>query len=211
VFTGLIKGLGRVVVTKRNTGSGFLKIKTDLAAQLQLGGSMAVNGVCLTVVSRNDDWFGADVMPVTMQGTNLGRLHNGDLVNLEPAIAVGEPLGGHIVSGHVDGLGQIRTIRTNNNAVLIQIAASSALGRLIRLKGSVAVNGVSLTVQSLARDGFTISLIPHTLKETTFYQSKPGDLVNLEMDRSGPYEGGAVSLVTQAGITKNFLMEHGFV
>jgi riboflavin synthase len=203
VFTGLIKGLGRVVVTKRNTRGGFLKIKSDLGAKLQLGDSVAVNGVCLTVVGRGEDWFGADVMPVTMQATNLGRLHYGDLVNLEPAITLGEPLGGHIVSGHVDGVGRIRTIRTNNNAVLVQIAVSTVIGGLIRLKGSVAVNGVSLTVQSLLPGGFMISLIPHTLRETTFWQSKVGDLVNLETDRSVP-------IPMQSGITEKFLMERGF-
>lgn len=203
MFTGLIKGLGRVAVVKRNTRGGFLKIKSGLGAKLQLGDSVAVNGVCLTVTSRGNDWFGSDVMPVTMRATNLGRLHYGDPVNLEPAINMGEPLGGHIVSGHVDGVGRICAIRVNSNAVLIQIAVSAAIGGLIRLKGSVAVNGVSLTVQSLLPGGFMISLIPHTLRETTFWQSQVGDLVNLETDRSVP-------AVTQAGITEKFLMEHGF-
>jgi riboflavin synthase len=208
VFTGLIKGLGRIMAIKRSARSGFLKINSGLAAQLQLGDSIAVNGACLTVISQGKDWFDADVMPVTMQVTNLGQLHYGDLVNLEPAIAMGERLGGHIVSGHVEGLGRIRTIRANSNAVIIQIAVPYELVKLIRLKGSVAVNGVSLTVQNLFPGGFTISLIPHTLKETTFFQSKAGDMVNLETERSGPFE--TVPSITQPVISEKFLTEHGF-
>jgi riboflavin synthase len=210
VFTGLIKGLGRVVAAQQNARGGFLKIRSGLGETLQLGDSVAVNGVCLTVVSRGDDWFGSDVMPVTMQATNLGRLHYGDQVNLEPAITLGEPLGGHIVSGHVDGVGRIRAIRTHSNAVLIQIAVSAAVGGLIRLKGSVAVNGVSLTVQSLLPGAFIISLIPHTFRETTFRRSQVGDLANLETERSVPAEQDAAPVVTQAGITEEFLREHGF-
>jgi riboflavin synthase len=210
VFTGLIKGLGRVVEKKLTTRSGFLKIKTDLVTGLELGDSMAVNGVCLTIASLGGDWFSADVMPVTMQATNLALLHYGDPVNLEPALAMGERLGGHLVSGHVDGLGKIRAIRTDIKAVLIQIAVSPEISRLIILKGSVAVNGVSLTVQRLFPGGFEISLIPHTLKETAFYQSKTGDLVNLETDRLLQSPDRERATLVKQGITEQFLAGHGY-
>jgi riboflavin synthase len=210
VFTGLIKGLGRVVEKKSDVRSGFLKISADLAADLHLGDSIAVNGVCLTVDRLGNDWFGAAVMPVTMRGTNLALLRYGDLVNLEPALALGDRLGGHLVSGHVDGAGKIRSIHTDRNAVLIQIMVSPAIAGLIVLKGSVAVNGVSLTVQRLFPEGFEISLIPHTLKQTAFCQSKPGDLVNLETDRTMRLTDREVSAAAQPGITEQFLAEHGF-
>jgi riboflavin synthase len=211
VFTGLIKGLGRVVGKKLTARSGCLKIKTDLVAGLQLGDSLAVNGVCLTMARRGDDWFSADVMPVTMWATNLGLLRYGDPVNLEPALAVGARLGGHLVSGHVDGLGKIRAIRTNSKVVLIQVTVAPEIGRLIVLKGSVAVDGVSLTVQRLIPGGFEISLIPHTVQETIFYQAKSGDSVNIETDRGLRFEDGVVPTAPQPGITEKFLTEHGYI
>jgi riboflavin synthase len=210
VFTGLIRAVGRVVEQKSTAGGGVLKIKAGLAAELQLGDSMAVNGVCLTVSGLEGDWFGAEVMPATLRATNLALLRYGDLVNLEPALELGGRFGGHLVSGHVDGLGRIRRIRNNGSAILIWIDVPSDIGRIV-LKGSVAVNGVSLTVQRLTSGGFEISLIPHTLKETTFFQAKVGDLVNLETDRTGPLPGQTVATATASGITEAFLEKHGFV
>jgi riboflavin synthase len=209
VFTGLIRAVGRVVEQKSTVNGGMLKIKTELAAELQLGDSMAVNGVCLTVSGLGGDWFVAEFMPVTLRATNLALLRYGALVNLEPALELGGRFGGHVVSGHVDGLGRIKRIRNNGSAVLIWVGVSSEIGRIV-LKGSVAVNGVSLTVQRLLPGSFEISLIPHTLRETTFFQAKVGDLVNLETDRTGSLPDQTVASAATSGITEAFLEKHGF-
>jgi riboflavin synthase len=211
VFTGLIKGLGRVIEQKCTARSGYLKIETDLAAGVQLGDSMAVNGVCLTIARLGGNWLSADVMTVTMQATNLALLRYGDPVNLEPALAIGERLGGHLVSGHVDGLGKIRAIRADSKAVLIRIAVPASIGSLLTRKGSVAVNGVSLTIQQLEPEWFEISLIPHTLRETTFVQAKIGDLVNLETDRAARLLERDTIEPLKESITAEFLAEHGYV
>jgi riboflavin synthase len=210
VFTGLIKGLGSVRAKRRTAQGAMITIATPLAATMGLGDSIAVNGVCLTASRLTKAGFTADIMPETWKGTNLQTLDSGDLVNLEPALALGERFGGHLVSGHVDGVGKVREIQQDRNAVRIKIDTGPLNGILVP-KGSVAVNGVSLTVQHIYRGGFEIALIPHTLGETNLFTVRAGDPVNIETDLL--LKGSAVQGVEpiQKGITAEFLAKNGFI
>lgn len=211
MFTGLIKGMGRVAGIGRGSGRTALRIETGLAAECRLGDSIAVNGVCLTISRLEAKGFTADIMPETWRGTTLCRLLPGGRVNLEPALAAGDRFGGHIVSGHVDGVGRIGRVNREHNAILIQILVAGELGQWIVHKGSVAVNGVSLTVQRLVAGGFVISLIPHTLHETTFQWATSGDWVNIETDlMARSLLKPTQSERSQSGITTAFLAENGF-
>lgn len=209
MFTGLIRDIGKVLEQKNSHSSAFLKIETALIKELKLGDSIAVNGVCLTAARLGDTWFSADVMPETWKATNLSRLRPGDRVNLEPALAAGERFGGHLVSGHVDGIGRIKNISKEANAVIFQIAVPQELMKFIAHKGSVAVNGVSLTVQRVTGTVMMISLIPHTVKETNLQYLKSGDVVNIEVDMMARQLWKLVGDRTE-GITEEFLEKHGF-
>jgi len=211
LFTGLIKEVGVVVEKKTGSNSATLKIKAGLAGELKPGDSVAVNGVCLTAVSFGDGWFAAEVMPETWRATNLSLLQPGAAVNLEPALAMGERFGGHLVSGHVDGLGKVIRISNESNAVIVWIQFFGEWAGLAVKKGSIAVNGVSLTIQEAATDRFMISLIPHTLKETTFYRLQTGAWVNLEFDQLLKYASNFKSPEPKKGITRDFLKENGFI
>ena len=217
MFTGLIKGLGEVRDRRLTAQAASLKVKTPLAQELGLGDSIAVNGVCLTAAKLGNDWFQADIMPETWQASNLAMLNPGALVNLEPALVLGSSLGGHLVSGHVDGLGKISGIKTEKNAILVRVKVSTELAKQMILKGSVAVNGISLTIQELTDREFVVSLIPHTIGETTFKRSKIGELVNIETDILAKYALNELNNASQGvrnpekKITAAFLAEHGFL
>jgi riboflavin synthase len=206
LFTGLIKAVGTILEKKPNQ----LKIETSLIAELKLGDSIAVNGVCLTASDLGSTWFRVDIMPETLKSTNLCQLKPGDLVNLEPALALGDRLGGHIVSGHVDAVGHINTMSRQDNAIILKITVPRPLIRYIAPKGSVAVNGVSLTIQATSGAEFTISLIPHTIRGTTFTTIQPGDPVNIEVDLLARYVANLLEQGNGGEITKGFLAEHGF-
>jgi riboflavin synthase len=206
LFTGLIKAVGTILEKKPNQ----LKVETSLTAELKLGDSIAVNGVCLTASDLGTNWFRADIMPETLKSTNLGDLKPGDPVNLEPALALGDRLGGHIVSGHVDAVGYINSLSRQDNAIILKITVPRPLTRFIAPKGSVAVNGVSLTIQATSGVEFTISLIPHTIQGTTFTTIKPGDPVNIEADLLARYVANLLDQGNDGGITEGFLAEHGF-
>ena len=209
MFTGLIRDIGKVLERKNTRSSAVLKIETVIIKELNLGDSIAVNGVCLTASRLGDTWFFADVMPETWKATNLSGLNPGDRVNLEPALAVGERFGGHLVSGHVDGVGRVKNISKEANAVIYNITVPQELTKFIAYKGSVAVNGVSLTVQRIADAVMMIALIPHTVKETNLQYLKSGDPVNIEVDMMARQLWKAVGNPTQ-GITEEFLERHGF-
>lgn len=209
MFTGLIRDIGKVLERRNTQSSAVLKIETVLIKELNLGDSIAVNGVCLTASQLGNTWFSADVMPETWKATNLSGLKPGDRVNLEPALAVGERFGGHLVSGHVDGVGRIRSIGKEANAVIFTIAVHQELAKFIAHKGSVAVNGVSLTVQKVNGQVMMISLIPHTVQETNLQFLKAGDLVNIEVDMVARQLSKLVVNPTE-GITEEFLERHGF-
>ena len=184
MFTGIIEELGRI----RRIGGGQIAIDAQhVLEDVHIGDSIAVNGICLTVTSFDVRGFAADVMPETIRRTSLAGLAAGSLVNLERALAVGARLGGHIVSGHIDGTGTVETLTREGNALLLTVKATPALVRGIVEKGSVALDGISLTVVSVTNDSFTVSLIPHTLESTDLHIKRKGSRVNIETDILGKY------------------------
>jgi riboflavin synthase len=177
MFTGLVREVGRVVSFE----NGRLRIESALAAAI--GDSVAVDGVCLTVVDGDRKTLAFDVVPETVSRTKPF----GGAVNLEPALRAGEPLGGHYVQGHVDGIGTVRSVEPEGDGVRVWIDPPAELVRYLVEKGSIAVDGVSLTVADVDEDGFEVALVPHTLEATTFGSLAPGDQVNLEADVLAKY------------------------
>jgi riboflavin synthase len=183
VFTGLVAAKGVV----RGLAHGRVEVETPLAAELGPGDSIAVNGVCLTTVERNNGSFAADVMPETLRRTSLAPLEIGDEVNLELPLRAGDRLGGHIMQGHVDGTGTVESVADEGNSRVVRIGASRELLRYVVQKGSIAVDGVSLTVSGVDDEAFEVSLIPETLERTTLGAAAPGRPVNLEVDVLAKY------------------------
>ena len=215
MFTGIIEEIGTVKGVKRGNRSVVLEVQAKKVLEdLKVGDSVATNGVCLTVTSFTGSVFCADVMPETMQRSNLGELRSGDRVNLERALALNGRLGGHIVSGHIDGTGKIVGREKDENAIWISVAASSELLRYIVDKGSITIDGISLTVVSVNDAGFTVSIIPHTQDETTLVKKKIGDTVNLENDIVAKYVEKLMRPATptepKGGMTLDFLLANGF-
>jgi riboflavin synthase len=182
VFTGLIADLGRVAALERNGDGATVTIATSLAGELAEGDSVAVNGVCLTATNVDREGFQAQTMEETLRRSSLGSLQHGSAVNLELALHPDGRLGGHIVQGHVDGTGTVAEVRTEGFARVLSIEYDVDLARYIVEKGSVAVDGVSLTISALQRGGFSVSLIPETLERTNLGRVAVGDRVNLEVD-----------------------------
>ena len=182
MFTGLIADLGEIEAIEQGSEGARLRIGTALASRLGGGDSVAVNGVCLTVTEHDERGFAADAMNQTLSLTTLGDLEPGSQVNLEPALRAGDPMGGHIVQGHVDGVGEIRRREPSEHWEVVEISLPDGLGRYLVDKGSITVDGVSLTVVEARDDAFTVSLIPETLARTTLGSRQPGDRVNLEVD-----------------------------
>jgi riboflavin synthase len=218
MFTGIIEETGEYLGLQKGASSAVLTIRASkVLSGTAVGDSIAVNGVCLTVVRLFPDRFLADVMPETLRRSTLGDLKTGDQVNLERAMAADGRFGGHIVAGHVDGTGVIRSIRPESNAVLYTISADPKILRYIVEKGSVAIDGISLTVASLADDSFTVSVIPHTREITALAFRKAGDQVNLENDIIGKYverlimPGSSNTSDSGSGISMDFLVENGFL
>jgi riboflavin synthase len=191
MFTGLIAETG--TIEKSGTRIG---VRTPLAAKLDKGDSIAVNGVCLTAVEPGDGRFRADVMAETLRRSSLAPLAAGDQVNVELPLRAGDRLGGHMVQGHVDGTGTVESVADEGFARVVRIACDPELLRYVVEKGSIAVDGVSLTVASVDQRGFTVSLIPETLARTTFGRAEPGRVVNLEVDVLAKY---VEKLVIHAG------------
>ena len=188
MFTGIVEEMGKIRQILLAGSSGKIQIEARKVLEgTKVGDSIAVNGVCLTVTSLSHDGFTADMMAETYRRSALGQQKVGDLVNLERAMAAGERFGGHIMSGHIDGTGVIEKLRREENAVWVTIRTKPAVLRLIVEKGSVGIDGISLTVASVSETGFQVSVIPHTGEETTFLKKKTGDLVNLENDIVGKY------------------------
>lgn len=188
IFTGIIEELGVVKSIAINGASGCITIKARKVLEgTKLGDSIAVNGTCLTVTSINSDGFSADVMAETVRRTSLSQVGKGDMVNLERAMALNGRFGGHIVSGHIDGTGTITKYTKEENAIWVTIKAPEEILNLIVEKGSICIDGISLTVATVSDRDFQVSIIPHTAKETTLIQKKVGSLVNLENDIVGKY------------------------
>lgn len=188
MFTGIIEELGTIRRLALAGSSGSISIGARKVLNgTKIGDSIAVNGICLTVTSLDAGGFTADVMAETIRRSNLGAARPGEKVNLERAMAADGRFGGHLVSGHIDGTGRIVSYRQEENAVWVSIEAEPAILRLIVEKGSVCIDGISLTVASVSFTSFQVSVIPHTGEETTLLKKKPGDLVNLENDIIGKY------------------------
>ena len=215
MFTGLVEEMGAVERLREGTDLCKLSLRARQVLEgLRIGDSVAVNGVCLTVTERNSDGFTADVMPETVRRTTLRALRPGDRVNLERALRPSDRLDGHIVHGHVEGVGTIARIRPEGNALVYGITAPVELLPYIVPKGSIAVDGISLTVAYVDSKVFKVSIIPHTGEETTLLKKKPGDKVNLENDLIGKYvekllQPGNVSSQS-SGITRELLLKYGF-
>lgn len=188
MFTGIIEEQGQIRSVSLGGKSGSISIKAEKVLEgTKIGDSIAVNGVCLTAVSIQKDGFTADVMAETVRRSNLGHLRPGDKVNLERAMAAGGRFGGHIVSGHIDGTGTIVSLRKEENAVWVGIKTEPEIMRLVIEKGSICIDGISLTVAAVGTDNFQVSVIPHTGEETTLLKKQPGDMINLENDIIGKY------------------------
>jgi riboflavin synthase len=188
MFTGLIEILGTVQsLTQEGAGRQLVVSAPTIAGQLALGESVAVSGVCLTVVETHRDWCRFEVGPETLLRTNLGALRVQDRVNLERSLRVGDRLGGHLVQGHVDGVGQIARIERGGEWVMMAFTCPPELTAQMIPKGSIAVDGISLTLVDVMRDGFSVMLIPHTLANATLGFKWPGDAVNLEVDQIAKY------------------------
>jgi riboflavin synthase len=187
MFTGIVREVGRVDGLERSDEGARVRFHAELAGELAEGDSVCVNGACLTVSSASGDAFEADVMNHTLSLTTLGELGQGARVNLEPAIRAGEPLGGHLVQGHVDGTGEVVAMSEDGFARRLRVAVPPELGRYLVERGSVALDGVSLTVSALAGDGFEVSLIPETLERTTLGELVEGGRANVEVDLIARY------------------------
>lgn len=216
MFTGIIEELGRIQSVTLAGNSGRIAVKARKVLEgTKIGDSIAVNGVCLTVISIQRDGFVADVMAETVRRSNLGQLRMGDRVNLERAMAADGRFGGHMVSGHIDGTGAITGYKKEENAVWVTVETEPEILRLIVEKGSVAIDGISLTVAKVTRTAFQVSVIPHTGEETTLLKGRPGDKVNLENDLIAKYVerlltpgGSAVRNEKSPGLTMEFLQEY---
>lgn len=212
MFSGLVKGIGRVV---SRTGSGadarfVVELGSLGVAPLAVGGSVAVNGVCLTAVAVTPSSFSADVSAATLAVTTLGTLSVGARVNLEPPLKAGDPLDGHIVTGHVDGVGEVASIEAAGSSKRLVIAVPPALARYIAPKGSVAVDGVSLTVNAVNAAEFEVNIIPHTQSQTVIGGYARGTAVNIEVDMLARYLERLVQTDARDGIDIAFLREHGY-
>lgn len=222
MFTGIIEEVGAIRSVTRGSKSAVLTVEAARVLEgSKVGDSIAVNGVCLTVTSMASCQFTADVMAETLRRSSLGRLTRGSKVNLERAMAADGRFGGHIVSGHIDGIGTVQSLKPEGNAVWVRIQAERGVLKYIVEKGSVAIDGISLTVADVTETGFAVSVIPHTGEETTLLSKAAGDIVNLENDVIGKYvdkllhfqdgesmEGQKETKGT--GITMDFLWENGF-
>lgn len=225
MFTGIIEETGKIESVANGNKSAIITIIADKVLKgTKIGDSIAVNGVCLTVTSISGNKFTADVMAETIRRSSLGTLKHGSKVNLERAMAADGRFGGHIVSGHIDGTGVIRSLEREDNAVWVEIETPDKLLKYIVEKGSIAIDGISLTVAKLTDDSFSVSVIPHTGEETTLLAKKPGDIVNLENDIVGKYVerlmnfntsqkspfDNKTATSTKSNITMDFLTENGF-
>jgi riboflavin synthase len=224
MFTGIVEEVGVVKALRKGAHSAVLTVEAKhVLEDVHLGDSIAVNGVCLTVTAFDSQTFNADIMHETLNRSNLGSLHAGSSVNLERAMLANGRFGGHIVSGHIDGVGTITRVESDDNAVWFTISAEKPLLKYVILKGSITIDGISLTVARITDSTLSVSVIPHTRAQTSLAHKGVGDRVNLETDVIGKYVDHLLSyspsnqLTQQAnanqqssGITKDFLLQNGF-
>jgi len=207
VFTGIIEEIGRIASAQSNN---LVISASDVLQGIELGGSIAVNGVCLTVINFDSNSFSVDIMPETLKQTNLGLLCAGDEVNLERPVTLRKPLGGHLVQGHIDGTGRVTSITWDGEAMIIRFEAPLEVMRYLVKKGFIAVDGVSLTMASRDTSSFQVSIVDFTRRHTTLGSRQVGDIVNLEVDIIAKYVE-QFSQPRSTGITVDFLQEQGFL
>lgn len=214
MFTGIIEEVGTVKAVQHSGSNSFIRIEAKkILEDIHLGDSIAVNGVCLTVTHFDSTTFQADVMNETLSRSSLGSLRNGSPVNLERAMAAGGRFGGHIVSGHIDGTGTVSDIRNDGIAVWYTISANADILRYIVEKGSIAIDGISLTVAKVTDNSFSVSIIPHTASVTILGTKIIGDIVNLENDIVGKYVEKLMKPADspQSGLNMEMLAKNGFI
>ncbi len=182
MFTGIITHIGTIEQIEKSGDWTFTVAAENFTRDMAIGASVACNGVCLTVIQKDQDGFSVQVSQETLSRTTFGRWQTGDRINLERALRAGDELGGHFVSGHVDGLATLKTKTPAGGSAKLDFSVPQPLSRFIAEKGSVALDGVSLTVNRVAENGFSVNIIPHTLSATTLGECKPGDVLNLEID-----------------------------
>jgi riboflavin synthase len=206
MFTGIIEEVGAI---SRRSGADMTILAKTVLDGVKEGDSIAVNGICLTVVAFDDEGFVVQVSPETLQRTTLGHLKPGDAVNLERALAAGARMGGHFVQGHVDGVGRVHSIRNQGEFAVYRFHAPPEVTPYLVPKGSIAVDGISLTVVDPKRDAFDVAVIPATLAKTTLGNRRPGDPVNMEADMIGKYIFQFLKTMG-GGLTFEKLRKHGF-
>lgn len=213
MFTGLILEMGKISSFKKRSGGAILSLKAnEVASTAKKGDSISVNGVCLTVVSKNNNTLSFDLSEETLRCTNLGSLKTGDIVNLEPSLRPDSKIGGHFVTGHVDVAGRIRSKVNIGDMMKVEIEAPANIINFLVEKGSVAVDGISLTIVDILKDRFTVVIIPHTAKLTTMGFKVPGDTVNIEVDILGKYVARFLNRdKNRDSRFMNTLMEEGYI
>lgn len=214
MFTGIVEEIGKVKDFSISSDNAKLTILANKVIQdTKLGDSIATNGICLTVVDIGSNYFTVDVMGETFRRTNLGNLKKGQEVNLERALSLTSRLGGHIVSGHIDGIGEIQSMKKDKNAIWVTIKAESDILKYVVEKGSIAIDGISLTVAYVDKYSFKVSIIPHTNKETTLISKKCGEYVNLECDIIAKYVEKLMNKEPkkESSISKSFLEMNGYL
>lgn len=211
MFTGLIAEMGEVTGIAKGATTGRLGVRSPLvSSDAAIGDSIAVNGVCLTVVEKRGDLLTFDLSDETLKSTNLGSLRVKDGVNLEPSLRADAKLGGHFVTGHIDGVGRVKTKAVTESVYKIEVHSGGQIADLLVEKGSVAVDGISLTVVEVFREGFSVVIIPHTAKMTTIGYKKTGDSVNIEADILGKYVSRFLGRRKDSGLMQT-LVKEGFV
>ena len=217
MFTGIVEEMGAITVLKKSlTGAKLTILASTVMADLKIGDSVSVNGICLTVVSKTERDFSVEVSPETLSVTTLGNYPVGMPVNLERAMRLNERIGGHLVAGHVDGVGVIRSRQQDANAILLAIEAPQNILRYCVAKGSITVDGISLTINELNEKGFSVAIIPHTAKVTTLGLKQVNDSVNLESDLIGKYVERLLQERSQLpkptiSIDKDYLQKRGLI
>ena len=209
MFTGIIQDIGIITSIKKRTKSQVMTIETSILEDVNIGDSVATNGLCLTVTSLKNTQFSVDIMAESLRRSNLGKLQVGSKVNLEKAMAMGDRFGGHMVSGHIDDVGIISNTFVEDNATWVDIDVPEHLRKYCILKGSIAIDGISLTVSKLTSKGVSVSIIPHTKDQTTLLDKKVGDYVNLEMDMMIKYVEQLMKPVKD-NLTEETLKTYGY-
>ena len=208
MFTGIIQDVGHITSIKKGEKSQQMSIQTSILDDVQIGDSIATNGLCLTVTTLKDHVFTVDIMAESLRRSNLGELQVGSKVNLEKAMAMGDRFGGHMVSGHIDDVGIISKTFIEDNATWVDIDVPEHLRKYCILKGSIAIDGISLTISKLTEKGVSVSIIPHTKDQTTLLSKKVGDRVNLEMDMMIKYVEKLIE-PTKDTLTREKLKDYG--